>query len=104
METVFIVNPEAGSSEEFIELLSAATERDDLRPKTSRHPGHARELTREALDEGVDRLVVVGGDGTINEVVNGLGDERIDEEVTDVEIRPNALRVLVPPPDGLNND
>jgi diacylglycerol kinase (ATP) len=81
METVFILNPEASSSEQFTELLADATDRTDLRPKTSRHPGHARELTREALEEGVDRLVVVGGDGTINEVVNGLGDDRASVEL-----------------------
>ena len=28
-------------------------------------------LSREAIDEGCSRLVVMGGDGTLNEVVNG---------------------------------
>lgn len=30
--------------------------------------GHAPELARKALEEGVDRVIAVGGDGTINEV------------------------------------
>lgn len=34
--------------------------------------GHAIELTRKILDEGYRRLLVVGGDGTLNEVVNGI--------------------------------
>jgi diacylglycerol kinase (ATP) len=35
-------------------------------------PGHAIELAREAAKNGYDIVVSVGGDGTINEVVNGL--------------------------------
>jgi len=33
---------------------------------------HAADLTREALGRGYDLIVAVGGDGTINEVVNGF--------------------------------
>jgi YegS/Rv2252/BmrU family lipid kinase len=35
-------------------------------------PGDATELTRKALKEGAERVVAMGGDGTINEVVNGF--------------------------------
>lgn len=37
-------------------------------------PGHATQLTREALRDGAAMVVAVGGDGTINEVVNGFFD------------------------------
>jgi len=36
------------------------------------HRGHARELGQRAAKEGMDVVVVLGGDGTVNEVVNGL--------------------------------
>ncbi len=34
--------------------------------------GHATELAREAVADGFDAVVALGGDGTVNEVVNGL--------------------------------
>ncbi len=35
-------------------------------------PGHATRLTREAAGQGYDVVVAFGGDGTVNEAVNGL--------------------------------
>ena len=32
-------------------------------------PGHATQLTRKALQEGAEKIIAVGGDGTVNEVV-----------------------------------
>ena len=34
--------------------------------------GHATALTTQALDEGYDTIITMGGDGTINETVNGF--------------------------------
>jgi len=36
--------------------------------------GDARRLAEEAVNEGFDIVVAAGGDGTLNEVLNGLGD------------------------------
>jgi len=36
------------------------------------HPGHATELAKNAASEGYDLVVAVGGDGTVNEVAQGL--------------------------------
>jgi diacylglycerol kinase (ATP) len=75
-----IVNPAAGGGR--TERLWR-TLRDDLHglglafewtATTAR--GHATDLARAAAAAGVDFLVAVGGDGTLNEVVNGaVGDE-----------------------------
>ncbi|MFC1575721.1 diacylglycerol/lipid kinase family protein [Gemmatimonadota bacterium] len=35
-------------------------------------PGHARTLATEAAQEGVTRILAVGGDGTVHEIANGL--------------------------------
>jgi YegS/Rv2252/BmrU family lipid kinase len=37
-------------------------------------PGHAIEIVRRALSEGVERILSGGGDGTLNECVNGFFD------------------------------
>jgi diacylglycerol kinase (ATP) len=42
--------------------------------KATTAPGDARRLAAEAVSEGFDLIVAAGGDGTVNEVLNGLGD------------------------------
>jgi YegS/Rv2252/BmrU family lipid kinase len=42
--------------------------------KATTAPGDARRLAAEAVGEGFDLIVAAGGDGTVNEALNGLGD------------------------------
>jgi len=42
--------------------------------KLTTAPGDARRVAAEAVGEGYEIIVAAGGDGTLNEVLNGLGD------------------------------
>lgn len=54
----------------------------------TQHPGHATEIARKALDEGFRYIVSVGGDGTVNEVVNGL--------IVDGYVHPEVVLSIIP--------
>lgn len=71
-----IANPRAGRGRGLrnLERLRGAIRRRgvDLEVVETRHPGHATGIAREAAELGASRVAVLGGDGTISEVVNGL--------------------------------
>ncbi len=77
MKTCFIFNPCSGRNRRRPWL--AASIRDfisarslDARLATTDGPGHATVLAREAVLSGSEVVVAVGGDGTMNEVAQGL--------------------------------
>ena len=71
MKTCFIINPHAGSANEAEALRNLLEEHDILCVETKKE-GDARRLAIEALEGDVEMVVAVGGDGTVNEVVNGV--------------------------------
>jgi len=74
--TVFLVNPASSNGStgrRWPELARrAAAAGLDGATLFSERQGHLAELAREAALDGAELLVVVGGDGSVNEVVNGL--------------------------------
>lgn len=76
MRCKLIVNPQSGPWDVRSELAAVLNHLDNHGWKTSLHnteqPGEATALARQAVHEKADAVLVVGGDGTINEVVNGL--------------------------------
>lgn len=73
-----IVNPVAGAGRgarkwpQIMSLLKGSGLRFEY--DFTEAPGHAIELAKSAAKKGYELVVSVGGDGTVNEVVNGLYD------------------------------
>ena len=74
MRAVLIVNPNATSTTPAgRDLVAHALEsRVGLVVTHTDHRGHAIEIAEAAKRDGTDVIIVHGGDGTVNEVVNGL--------------------------------
>jgi YegS/Rv2252/BmrU family lipid kinase len=90
--TVVIVNPQSQGGRlgkrwpELSDTIGRAFPFDEAITKA---PGDATRLAREALKAGAERVVALGGDGTINEVVNGFFDGG-------VPVKPEASFALLP--------
>ncbi|WP_212996397.1 diacylglycerol/lipid kinase family protein [Winogradskya consettensis] len=74
MRALLVVNPKATTTTERSRdvLVRALGSQIDLSVEYTLKRGHAAALAREAAETGVDLVVSLGGDGTVNEVVNGL--------------------------------
>ena len=72
MRACLIFNPRAGTADRIKDFLLHLTggARCELRPTTSELD--ASQIAREAVEEGFERIIVAGGDGTIGQVVNGI--------------------------------
>lgn len=74
MRAVLIVNPTATSTTPAGRdlLAHALKSRLQLTVEHTSHRGHGAELGQAAVEDGVDLVVVHGGDGTVSGVVNGM--------------------------------
>ena len=73
---VFIMNPISGTTNKagIPELIAKTLDANtfDYEICLTEHAGHAFEIATEAKDNGVDVVVAVGGDGTVNEVARAI--------------------------------
>ncbi|RBY81952.1 diacylglycerol kinase family lipid kinase [Geodermatophilus sp. TF02-6] len=74
MRALVVANPLATTTTRRVRdrVLAALAADLDVDLAETTHRGHGSELARKACAESVDVVVALGGDGTVNEVVNGL--------------------------------
>ncbi|MEO0139812.1 MAG: diacylglycerol kinase family protein [candidate division WOR-3 bacterium] len=83
MRFSFVVNPVARSSLKIYKIFSKLVEEHGYTYETfyTERRGHARELVKSAKG---DVIIVAGGDGTLNEVVNGIIDHKVEMPVAPI--------------------
>ncbi len=78
-----IANPNSGGNateEEWGYIHNYLTQRQcEFRVKFTTYAGHASELITKAIEDGYRKVIVAGGDGTYNEVLNGLFNQKMVE-------------------------
>jgi YegS/Rv2252/BmrU family lipid kinase len=76
MDARLIYNPTAGPRDVQAELERLCSffwqQGWSVELRTTERPGDATSMARQAAADGLDAVIVAGGDGTVNEVVNGL--------------------------------
>lgn len=74
----FIINPKSSSGKgmKFWWIVKDELDKNHISYSSSftKYPGHATELAKEVCNasEGIKNIIVLGGDGTLNEVINGI--------------------------------
>ena len=77
--TVIIYNPSAGAFkqrrrkhwlDQSVDVLRSHGGQVEVRPTTG--PGAAVDMARQSIKDGADLILAAGGDGTVNEVINGM--------------------------------
>ncbi|XP_022147219.1 sphingoid long-chain bases kinase 2, mitochondrial [Momordica charantia] len=78
-DLVFVVNPRGANGKTVKEwnklvpyLRTRLSEHYNICESLTSGPCHAIDITREAIREGAEAVIAVGGDGTFHEVVNGF--------------------------------
>jgi diacylglycerol kinase (ATP) len=68
-----IINPAAGSALKTMKLELKFGRLKPVKVRLTKKIGDAKRFAREAIQDGCRYIVSAGGDGTLNEVVNGIG-------------------------------
>jgi diacylglycerol kinase family enzyme len=92
VRALLVVNPAATTaSPRTREVLLAALEGElKLEIVETTHRSHATELGRQARRDGLELVIALGGDGTVNEVVNGLLEQGPHDDVPDLAVVPGG--------------
>ncbi|CAK9214537.1 unnamed protein product [Sphagnum troendelagicum] len=100
---VFVVNPTGGNGrtgrdwKKLLPLLHSRLGKSwNVREALTTGPLHAIELAREAVQNGAAAVVAVGGDGTLNEVLNGFFKDGEAVHPQEIQAGPRTAIGLIP--------
>jgi diacylglycerol kinase (ATP) len=72
VKTCVILNPNAGRAKKIEQLVEKFAQRGLTDVRVTRRRGAAEKFAERAVASGCERIIAAGGDGTLNEVVNGI--------------------------------
>lgn len=108
MKTKLIVNPTSarGKMQKRWPQIQAVLQAEDFPFEVAftERRGHATALARDAVDAGFELIVAAGGDGTLNEVVNGMLSASRSSAGSSNGQPPNSAAVLGVIPSGTGSD
>lgn len=83
MRGLLVVNPRATTTSTRVTdvIVNALSNELDLQVTMTTHRGHGFDLGRSARAQGLDIVITLGGDGVVNEVVNGMLEEGVGADV-----------------------
>src|SRR5215470_9518931 len=92
MRALLVCNPKATTTSDRVRevLVRALRSETELDVAYTRRRGHAATLARQARNDGLDLVVALGGDGTVNEVVNGLLGDGPGDDVPALAVVPGG--------------
>lgn len=106
MRGLLIVNPNATSTSARARdvLVGALAHQFQLDIRTTEYRGHAAELGAQATANELDCVIVLGGDGSVNEVVNGMLSHGIDRKTPTLGVVPGGSANIISRTLGFPND
>ena len=106
MRGLLVVNPRATTTSPRVidVIVHALSDELDLDVTVTTHRGHGILLGERALEQGLDVVVTLGGDGVVNEVVNGLLSNGIGPDVPLLATIPGGSGNVFARSLGLPND
>ena len=79
-----VINPRSGKTAYRMQRLYLfrllKKNRQPFAYKVTKYAGHAIELARELVEKGYDQILILGGDGTLSEVINGIMTAKVSAE------------------------
>lgn len=73
-KTCIILNPSAGSVQHIDDIVARLGRLPNAEIRVTGRRGSAARFARTAIRQGRETIIAAGGDGTLNEVVNGIGE------------------------------